>query len=171
MKRGWALTCLERLDDSENALIHGFIRYFLVLAVQYVPLAVFTLERFQTHVRSPMYRKSSGYGKSLSAARDIAQIGFWAGISRKSGTKKICYTLSCVWRRMCCCSVAASEKCCLQSLHWNGLCPVCICRTSVTLNVEKKRRKRMRTCKCRHTFCLLENPFSPLRSQLLQKHS
>ena len=36
---------------------------------------------------------------------------------------------------------------------------------------SRKTRKQMRTCKCRHTFCLLENPFFPLRSQLLQKHS
>ena len=32
--------------------------------------------------------------------------------------------LSCVCRRMCWASVAASEKFWLQILHWNGRCPV-----------------------------------------------
>lgn len=58
------------------------------LAVRYAPITVFALERLQTHVCSSVYRESSGYGKSLAAAGDIAQIGFWVEISRNSGTKK-----------------------------------------------------------------------------------
>lgn len=111
------------------------------LVVQYAPIAVFAFERLQPYVRSSVYCEGSGYGKSFTAAGDIAQIGFWVKIGRRSVRNRELggHTLSWVWRRICCCSVAASEKCCLQSLHWNGLCPVCICRTSINFKVENTK--------------------------------
>jgi hypothetical protein len=58
------------------------------LTVQYAPIAVFAFERLQPHVRSSVYREGSSYGKSFTAAGDIAQIGFWVEIGRGSARNR-----------------------------------------------------------------------------------
>ena len=73
------LTCLERFDDSENALSR--IVYQIGAGMRDVilclPVAVTALERLQAHMRSPVDGKCPSNRESLSTAGKVACIGFY----------------------------------------------------------------------------------------------
>jgi len=69
------LTCLERFDDSENALSPVVYENGAEKSVfPHLPFAKFALERLFAHVCPPMDGKCPGNGESLSAARVVARI-------------------------------------------------------------------------------------------------
>jgi len=64
------LTCLERFDDSENALSPVVYQNGAEKgSFSHLPFAIFALERLFAYVCPPVDGKCAGNGEGLSAAR------------------------------------------------------------------------------------------------------
>ena len=102
------------------------------LSSEHVPITVCALERLAAVVRPLVDRERARDGERLATPGEVARvrlcpdgtaIAYVSYVVRKNETRAL-DALSCVCRRMCCASVAASEKFWLHTLHWNGRWPV-----------------------------------------------
>lgn len=94
------------------------------------PVAIRALERLVAVMRALVDGERPRDGKRLAAAGEVANVRLWTSVISRQA-RAVCSqkdSLSRVCRRLCCASVAVSEKYCPQISHWNGRWPVWLCR-------------------------------------------
>lgn len=98
--------------------------------VNYLPVTIRALEWLAPVVRPLVYRQRPCDRECLTTSGEVAGVRFWqkepisSVPEMRTCVKLTADLLSCVCRRICWANVAASEKFCAHTLHWNGRCPV-----------------------------------------------